>query len=246
VIGEGDSCFSHPIEWNILYHLSARGGYSIRRIAGTGTEVRDRVREAPDHTPPYIRQLRRRLPWELLLVSGGGNDLLGDPLPDMLRHRSEVSRGWRGLIRDDVVDAELGRIRRAYERMILRTAELQPQCALLVHGYDYPHPRDAGAALFWGRVTVSGPWLYPVMAEEKGIRDLETRRKLARELVDRLNHMLRALAAEHASFHHVDLRGTLTSVRQWADEIHPRSAGFAKMAARFRRAMDAALADTGR
>ena len=241
MIGEGDSWFSHPTEWNILYHLSERGGYAIRRIARTGVTLRDRVREAPDHTPPYVRQLRRRLPWALLLVSGGGNDLLGDPLPDMLRHRSEVPRGWRALLRDDIVDAELARIRRAYERIVFRTAQLQPGCQILAHGYDRPYPRDAGATLFWGRITVAGPWLHPVMADEKGIRDREVQHRLAGELVDRFNAMLRELARRHPTFHHVDLRGTLTSVRQWADEIHPHGAGFGRMATRFRAAMDAAL-----
>jgi len=238
VIAEGDSWFAHPTEWNILYHLSDLGGYSIRRLASIGDTLRDMVRQAPGRRPQFLRQLERPVPWDLLLVSGGGNDLLGDRLPDMLRHRSEVSRGWRGLIRDEVVAAEIASIRRAYERIIDRTAERRPECQILAHGYDYPHPRDRGAGLFWGRITVTGPWMYPVMAGEKGIHDAETRHKLARELIDRLNRALRELARHRASFHHVDLRGTLTSVRQWEDEIHPRSAGFRKMARTFRREMD--------
>lgn len=241
VLAEGDSWFAHPTEWNILYHLSDQGGYSIRRLASIGHTLRDMVREAPGRVPQFVRQLERPVPWELMLFSGGGNDLLGDRLPDMLRHRREVSRGWRGLIRDEVVDAELASIRRAYERVILRTTERRPECEILAHGYDHPHPRDRGAALFWGRLTVTGPWMHPVMAGEKGIRDGETRYKLARELIDRLNRTLRELSKSHARFHHVDLRGTLSSVRQWKDEIHPKSAGFRRMARTFRRAMDAVI-----
>jgi hypothetical protein len=241
VLAEGDSWFAHPIQWNILYHLSARGGYAIRRLASIGDELHDMVREAPDQKPQFIRQLERRIRWDLLLASGGGNDLLGDPLPDILRHRSEVSRGWRGLIDDDVVESVLGRIRRSYQRILFRSAQLRPECQVLAHGYDYPYPRDKGATIFWGRVTVTGPWMHPVMVREKGIHDKETQQKIVAELVDRLNRMLRELAAEHERFHYVDLRGTLTSVRQWDDEIHPKGAGFRKMAGKFRVAMDRAM-----
>ncbi len=241
VVAEGDSWFAHPIQWNILYQLSNMGGYAIRRLASIGDELRDMVREAPDHEPQFILQLRRRIRWDLLLFSGGGNDLLGARLPDVLRHRSEVSRGWRELIRDEVVDAELAGIRRCYERIIFRTAQLRPQCQILAHGYDYAYPRNKGATLFWGRVTVTGPWMYPVMVNEKGITDADTRFKIVVELIDRFNRMLRELAKEHATFHHVDLRKTLTSVRQWDDEIHPKSGGFKKMARKFRYVMDRAI-----
>lgn len=239
VLAEGDSWFSHPLEWNILYHLSAGGGYAIRRIASNGAEMRGMVLETPDHPPQFVRQLRRPLGWALLLWSGGGNDLLGAPLPRMLRHRAEVPRGWRGLLREDVVAHELGRLRTFYERVIFRTAQVRPRCHVLAHGYDHPFPRDAGAELFWGHLRLAGPWIQPVMVREKGILDPEVQRRLAAELVDRVNDLLAELAAAHPRFHHVDLRGTLRSPRQWADEIHPKSAGFRRMATRFRRAMDA-------
>ena len=238
VVAEGDSWFSHPTEWNILWHLSAMGGYSIRRLASTGDELLDMVREAPDHKPQYIRQLERRLDWKLLLFSGGGNDLLGKRLPYLLRHRDEVSQGWRGLIIDEEVDAILRTLRRAYQRIIYRTAQLEPDCHILAHGYDYPFPRDKGAEFFWGALTVSGPWMYPIMAGEKGITDADTRYKIAKELVDRFNRMLRTLASEHERFHYVNLRGMLPTVQQWEDEIHPKSAGMRRMALEFKAVMD--------
>lgn len=242
VLAEGDSWFSHPVEWNILFHLSAMGGYAIRRISSSGDELRDMVREAPDHEPEFIRQLRRPVPWELLLFSGGGNDLLGDPLPDLVRHRSEVSRGWRGLIRDAAVDAAVEAIRRAWLRVIFRTAQIRPGLPILVHGYDYPFPDNRAATLFWGRVTAAGPWLFPILHGEKAITDPDERYKICAELVDRYNHMLRDLAAEHPTFHHLNLRGTLPAAHQWDDEIHPKSDGFKQMAQAFREAMDRLLA----
>lgn len=241
VVAEGDSWFAHPTQWNILWHLSAMGGYSIRRLASLGDELLDMVREAPGHEPQFIRQLRRPIRWDLLLMSGGGNDLLGKRLPYLLRHRDEVPRGWRGLIVDAEVDALLRTVRKAYERVIYRTAQLRPDCQILVHGYDRPFVRNKGAELFWGQLTVAGPWMYPVMAGEKSIGDAETRDTIAGELVDRFNAVLAELASEHERFHYVDLRGTLPSVGQWDDEIHPKSAGFRRMARTFAAAMDRAL-----
>jgi hypothetical protein len=237
VLAQGDSWFAHPIQWNILFHLSAMGGYAIRRVASIGAELRDMVREAPDREPRFLRQLRRPVPWKLLLMSGGGNDLLGDPLPDLVRHRSEVARGWRGLIRDEAVEAALERIRRAWLRVIFRTQQMRPGLPILAHGYDYPFARKEGTTLFWGRITAAGPWLYPILHGEKGITDPDERYRIVAEVVDRMNRMLRQLAAEHETFHHVELRGTLPSPRQWDDEIHPKSAGFEAMAREFAAAM---------
>jgi hypothetical protein len=237
VLAQGDSWFAHPIQWNILFHLSAMGGYAIRRVASIGDELRDMVREAPDREPRFLRQLRRPVPWRFLLMSGGGNDLLGDPLPDLVRHRAEVARGWRGLIRDDAVEAALERIRRAWLRVIFRTQQIRPGLPILAHGYDYPFARKEGTTLFWGRITAAGPWLYPILHGEKGITDPDERYRIVAEVVDRMNRMLRQLAAEHETFHHVELRGTLPSPRQWDDEIHPKSAGFEAMAREFAAAM---------
>ena len=139
------------------------------------------------------------------------------------------------------VDALLRTVRKAYERVIYRTAQLRPDCQILVHGYDRPFVRNKGAELFWGQLTVAGPWMYPVMAGEKSIGDAETRDTIAGELVDRFNAVLAELASEHERFHYVDLRGTLPSVGQWDDEIHPKSAGFRRMARTFAAAMDRAL-----
>ncbi len=200
VLAEGDSWFAHPIQWNILFHLSAMGGYAIRRLASIGDELRD-----------------------------------------MVRRRAEVARGWRGLIRDDAADAALEAVRRAWLRVIFRTQQIRPGLPILAHGYDYPFPRPKGTPLFWGRLTFKGPWIHPVLHGEKGITDPDERYAIVAELVDRLNRMLARLAAEHPTFHHVDLRGTLPSPRQWDDEIHPRSAGFRAMAKTFADAMARAL-----
>ena len=49
-------------------------------------------------------------------------------------------------------------------------------------------------------------------------------------------------SAEHRGVHLVDCRGALPDVADWADEIHGTSAGFAKVADRFRATLANVLA----
>lgn len=241
VLAEGDSWFSHPLRFNVLFQLGRIGGYAVRRIAASGDTLADMVRELPDRPPQYLRFLRRRrLDLRALLWSAGGNDLLGAPLPFMLRER-RAARRPEDLLVETVVAGELAKIRTAYERVLERTATLRAGLPVLAHGYDVPFPRDEGATLFWGRVTVGGPWLQPVM-RARGIDDPAEQRALARILVDRLNdQVLAPLAREHARFHHVDLRGLLPRPSDWEDEIHPTDAGFRRVALRIKERLDAVV-----
>lgn len=237
VLAEGDSWFAHPIQWNILFHLLDGGGYAIRRLASIGDELADMIRDV-DHQPEYLRLLeRKRFHFGAVLFSGGGNDLLGSPLPSLLRNRAEVG-SWRDVIDEIVLKGELEKLRTAYRKVIDRIQTARPGCHLLAHGYDRPYPRNKGTTLFWGRITVAGPWMHHVM-NDKGLVDPVERHDVCGVLIDRLNdEVLAPLANDHAQFHHIDLRGTLQSVGEWDDEIHPKSAGFKRMAARFRVVLD--------
>lgn len=53
-----------------------------------------------------------------------------------------------------------------------------------------------------------------------------------------LGESLRPLHAAESDFEHIDLRGMLPGVQQWEDEIHPRSAGFRRIAEKFKQRLD--------
>jgi len=238
VLAEGDSWFAHPTQWNILYQLQALGGYTIRRISSIGGLLTDMVRESDQHTPQYVRQLRRKhLRWRYLLFSGGGNDLLGANLDSLLRDRRDVSR-WEDVIKEEVMLGEFEKLRSALRLILLRMQELTPGCKLLVHGYDYAFPRDKGATFFWGNLTVTGPWVRPRMVA-RHVTDKGEQRAIVATLIDRYNdEVLQPLHAAENDFEHVDLRGMLPSLQQWDDEIHPKSAGFRRIAERFKQRLD--------
>jgi hypothetical protein len=239
VLAEGDSWFAHPIQWNILFHLRDLGGYAIRRLASIGDLLGDMVRESADHTPQYVRQLERgRFRWQYLLFSGGGNDLLGANLDSLLRDRRDVAR-WEDVIVEEVVLGELEKLRSALRQILSRMQELRPGCKLLVHGYDYAFPRDKGATLFWGNLTVTGPWVRPRMVQ-KHVTDKAEQKAIVAALIDRFNDdVLRPLHVAESDFEYIDLRGMLPAVQQWDDEIHPKSTGFRRIAKRFKERLDA-------
>ncbi len=238
ILAEGDSWFAHPKQWNILYQLQDLGGYAIRRLASIGVSLTDMIRESDDRTPQYVHQLdRKRFRWRYLLFSGGANDLLGANLDYLLRDRRDVSR-WEDVIKEEVVLGEFEKLRSALRQILTRMQEFRPGCKLLVHGYDYAFPRDKGATLFWGKLTVAGPWIRPRMVA-RHVTDKAEQRAIITALIDRYNDdVLRPLHAAESDFEHIDLRGMLPSVQQWEDEIHPRSGGFRRFAEQFKQRLD--------
>lgn len=234
VLAEGDSWFAHPLLTNILYHLHDGGGFAIRRIARIGDTLRSIVREVSGR-PEYVRRLSsRRTPYALLLVSAGGNDILGENLEDIVRETASDAPA-RAAIDPDAWGMVLYRVREDYQRLIRRTLETRPSCQILAHGYDYPFPRDEGATIFWK--TVSGPWIQPVM-ESKGVLDPRKQRDIVAILLDDFHDkVLKPLQDEIPAFHRVDLRRTLRSQSDWNDEIHPSADGFRMLAEKIRGVM---------
>ena len=79
--------------------------------------------------------------------------------------------------------------------------------------------------------------------DARGIRDQGLRRDILKLLIDALYNMLGGLAGDSAQtkVYVVDCRGALPHVRDWADEIHGTSEGFATVADRFRVSLSLAL-----
>ena len=87
---------------------------------------------------------------------------------------------------------------------------------MVVHNYDYAIPTGKGFFLF-------GKWLKAPMDLAQVPSAL--RRPLIRELVDRLEIMLKGLDDPVAQVRCVDSSGTLTE-DEWANELHPTPEGF--------------------
>jgi hypothetical protein len=225
-------------------------------VRGTlGVLVQARNRECCPHSRPYSilllrrvsashfvrtieRLLRRGIVPDAILLSGGGNNVVGDEFAMLLDHARSPTPGLNEDVLRGVIDQ---RIRNAYVSILTAVTEIcraktGHTFRILVHGYDHAVPDGRGFLGGWG--PFPGPWLQPGF-RQKGFFDLHINRTTMRRLIDRFNRMVRDAAAtpgfEHVRY--VDLRGTLSNgldyKRWWANELHPTRRGFSAVAAQF-------------
>jgi hypothetical protein len=110
---------------------------------------------------------------------------------------------------------------------------------MIVHAYDYALPcpydlSDRRSPRWMARDRFFGA-VFPQLK----IVDRRLQAAILRRVVDAMNEVLRKLAGGNVpggafgQVYHVDLRGSL-GFDEWADELHPTSAGYAKLSQRFR------------
>lgn len=190
----------------------------------------------------------RERPWDAMLLSAGGNDLIdalgvgpvdqhgtphspGDRLLLTKVERARLPAG--SYISEDGWSLFATHLRAQFVALdSMRAASKNNRdMPIITHTYDYPMPRDVGAGLRFG------PWLYPALLMYNVPRaDWET---LAKVLIDRLFDLVSNMPLQN--FHVVKTLGTLRPADadpnvksdDWLNEIHPTSAGYRQIAARF-------------
>jgi hypothetical protein len=219
VIAEGDSWFDYP-SWlftggGVVSHLERLAGIHILNLAKAGDESRFML---------SLKQ-RRRLEEELktadiLLFSGGGNDLAGDQFCVWLNDNNDGD--WSNAIDLERLDAALDFTMAIYDDLAQIRDEINPNCLIVTHGYDFPTPSDKGVLWF-------GPWLKPSL-DLCGWRKPSDQFKIVKEVLTEFNRRLEIWDAKNHL--HVQTQGFLSSC-EWQNEIHPNRAGFQKIAQKF-------------
>ena len=228
VLSEGDSWFSYPFHRNTIDHLeSAR--MCLLRLERNGDELLQILSGKQKHK---LRKTLARYPIDALLFSGGGNDLLGPDLASLLKSKSGNLRGAE-LIRKGRLNRRMRQLRDAFLDLIAMRDDHCPACHIFVHGYDYPSASGKPTRKFG--LVLSGPWILPAFQQHQ-ILDPQDQTDVLESLIDRFNRTLASLAITARGFVHIDVRNTLTA-RQWKDEVHPTSGGFATVANHFRIAL---------
>lgn len=251
IIAEGDSWFDFPwsdvltsLEDNHLYEVTsvARHGHTLEHMAYSGGQIAQ-FRRA-------LQKMKdRQEPPQAVLLSGGGNDMVGDEFIQLLNHKLAPNPG----LNESVVDGILyHRIWPGYETLIAAIMEickgvLGKRIPTLVHGYAYAVPDGRGVwGLGW---LLPGPWLLPSF-KAKGYdpdTDRATMQKIVDDPIDRLNTMQMEMVAQRGDnlVRHVDLRLAIPQVDDhtiwWQDELHPTHGGFDKIAVEFNKAIESAL-----
>lgn len=238
IVSDGDSWFAYPSQWmpiggktNLIDYISSaiRGKANFLDMASNGDEAVDILSGKQKHK--IIDQLRwheknaERKPVDLLLISGGGNDVVGEN--DFERFiRSPYQPGYvtaQDCIQIDRLARKIEQVKLAYLELLDIRDQYSSDTLVITHCYDYPYPSLKGAK-FWGGIYKTASWMKPYM-DAAGIPN-DMQRAVTTVFMDSLAQCFLQIATERTGFIAVDTRETLDREGQWVNEIHPTSSGF--------------------
>jgi hypothetical protein len=225
IFAEGDSWFEYPVPFfggSIVPRLERRLGVPILNLAKAGDETRYMlgVEERAILTEHLANGCPAGGPWDVLLFSGGGNDIVGTPMALWVIDWNPALPPAE-LIQKTRFDAALALVRAAYEDLIVLRDRLSPATQLIFQGYDFAIPDGRGICGF-------GPWLKPTFDLCK-FPTLVAGQAVVKAMLEQFAAMLTSLAGPKVTF--INGQGTLApQTSSWHNELHPAKAGFERFA----------------
>ena len=225
IFAEGDSWFDYPVPFfggGIIPRLEDRLGVPILNLAKAGDEVRYMlgVEEREVLTKHLTDGSPAGGPWDVLLFSGGGNDIVDNPMALWVKDWNPAMPP-AAHIHKARFDAALALVQAGYEDLIALRDQLSPTTQLVFHGYDFAIPDGRGICGF-------GPWLQPTFQLRK-FPTRATMEAVVKSMLQQFAAMLTSLAGPTVTF--INGQGTLVpQPSSWHNELHPARAGFGKFA----------------
>jgi hypothetical protein len=219
-VAEGDSWFQHPMLTDIIDQIGRY--YPVYCLSEAGDTIRNYLKEGQ-----YIQAINEVGP-AVFLISGGGNDILGESLVKFLHKGFEDAEEGKKPARffTPAFKQELSAVIEMYRTIFLDLQKRKPGMKVFVHGYDYPHPLASGSK----KRSWIGQYLDGCDICREG-----DRHAAVRYMMDEFNKRLKALT-EEATFkdqvEYIDLRKTVKD-NQWDDEIHPTDEGYQDVSLKF-------------
>ena len=228
LVSDGDSWFQYP--WpgveDTIDQLINRYGYLVGCDALAGETLQMRVAESE-----IVNRIKYVKP-DAILISGGGNDMLGNGAIQTLLRPYE-----RGMVAGDVIDSGLlddsiNTLVGLHKQWITRIRRVEAYAPIFAHGYDWAVPKRKRG------------WWLDLPLRRHGITDGRLQREIVRYVIDRFSERMQAMAREADNVHFVDCRGAVGTGSHWMDELHPTNDGFARVAACFHAAIENVLGPT--
>lgn len=239
VFAEGDSWFDYPAPFffggGIIPRLEKKLGVPILNLAKAGDEVRYMlgVTERKILIEQFTRGCPAGGPWDALLFSGGGNDIVDNPMALWIRDFN-ATLPPAALIHQARLDAALALVRAGYEDLIALRDAMSPQTRLFFHAYDFAIPDGRG-------ICHLGPWLKPTF-DLRGFPTQASRFEVTKIMLRQFAAMLHSLESSHARVTFINGQGTLApQTASWHNELHPAKSGFNAFAALFHQTLKAAF-----
>ena len=230
IFAEGDSWFNYPLGHAVVSQLAGLIHTPIANFAWPGAETRQllALKERKEIEKRLTDGPERGKKWDVLLFSGGGNDIVGDQMVLFLArgaydptHPERVLNGRF----DEILDLVMG----AYQDLIALRDSLSPQTLIVGHVYDYAWATGKG-------VCGVGPWLRPSLDYAQVPQGVD-QHKVMIAMLDRFEAELQKVKAATSNFVIVPTHHTLLTEPEWANELHPKDPGFKKIAERFQSAL---------
>jgi hypothetical protein len=245
ILAEGDSWFAYPKKWillgspsNIILQLTQLGGYRIRSLAANGDEAVEML--AGSERERLIQTLAAD-PYDALLFSGGGNDIVGQYNIDYLVRKKTAGLSGAALIDSVKFQRRLDQVKSAYLDLLDLIARFSknPNAPVIAHTYDRAIPSGKGAKFVAGLVSIKA-WIKPYL-DPLGI-PLAEQQLIIDAMLDQFEAMLTGLESSFPGrFHVVRTRPTVDPATEWSNEIHPTPAGFRKIALKVKATLDAVV-----
>lgn len=232
ILAEGDSWFEYPVPFfggGIIPRLEDELGVPILNLAKAGDEVRFMlgVGERKDLIDELKNGCPTGGPWDVVLFSGGGNDVVDDPMALWIKdYDAAQTPAWH--VHQARFEAALALVRAGYEDLIALRDAHSPGTLLVFHAYDFAIPDGRDVCFF-------GPWLKPTF-DLRGFPGPSTgvRFEVVKEMLKRFAAMLTLIEAGSLGVKFIDTQGTLAPKKgSWHNELHPDKAGFKALAKRF-------------
>jgi len=216
IVSEGDSWFQYPIMLDdvidqlfdeyAIYSLGAAGDLLADMIA------EDEITEAIEKEKPHI-----------FMISGGGNDWVGDGMLEKIVHPFKQGRKAEDYP-NELFAQKINSLAGLYRNLFLRLSARFPGLKIICHGYDYGIPDN-------------GQWLGKPLNNLK-IKPQKLQQDIVRVLIDQYNEMLAAVSADFDGVvYYVNCRNTVAQ-SQWHDELHPKDQGFKLVADLYRQVIN--------
>lgn len=239
VLAEGDSWFAYPpkfllfggasnvVDWLkedyedhfLLDDLSSNGDEAVAMLSG-------------DSKLGMLRRLNEDH-FDILLFSGGGNDIVGRYDFDYFLLPKTSDNTWQDCINRNRFERRLEQIKLAYADLVELTAQYSanPDIHIVTHTYDLAIPSEKGAT-FWGgllQVDDGRSWMYPYLID-KGIIDPQDQKNIVHSMLTEFKTALQQVAAATRGVLVVIDTHRTVEEHEWINEIHPDSKGFRKVA----------------
>ncbi len=238
----------------IIDHLNkSKNQYAINCLASGGDWIANILYEQE-----YIEKLSLIKP-DVFLISGGGNDIVGDyRLAQLVQKRSAVG-GPENPPVDTFKDrsafgakclnkeffALLNLFKMQYKLLfqsIKQKTNKFENLRVITQGYDYAVPSSKKG---WGIVRPllnhmngNGKWLKtPLLLN--GYKSQNERVSIVTAMIHFFNEMLIDVGKEYDNVFHIDCRGFVDPENGWFDELHPKSRVFKKIARVFTKCIEA-------